>query len=657
MRLWHLRRLRAMSWDERRLRWQRLVREARHRRAFARGGADAVAGPPPGSAPFVAGFADAPWILSAGGMAAVAARWPARWRERTLAEASELLQGTFRWLGAAHDLGKRPAWRREAVSDVAFPAAYWSTLPTASPEGRFDLKHLWEPNLHPAFATLAKAYLLSGRSAFRDRLETLWLDWMEENPPLAGPNLLAPIETGLRLVHWGAALRFWAARERPPEPLLDAVFRSAHYQRFTVAENLSRHSSANNHLLGELATLALVDAAFPGLAPEGSAAIWDAALRREVLLQFAPDGGNREQAFHYHAFALALAALGAQAADARGARWPEPERARLAAAADFLAAGFDRAGRPFLYGDSDESEVLPLAEGARDLYRPALAHARILLGDDGAAGPEGDERAAWLLGEHGLPDPARPAPPPAASAAFPETGQVWLRRGGTEVHLNAGGLGYLSIAAHAHADALSVQVAVGGERIVADPGTFTYRGGDRWREALVRTASHPTVTVNGRDQAERLGPFMWGRSYRTVLEASGPHSAAASHDGYRDLGIVHRRRVEVAGDGAVTVEDALEGGGRVQARLLWPFPAGAEASDEDGGARVRSGDAAARVRLRVPSGRARLERGDPERPGSPCVSGGYDRLAPAYALVWEGEVDLPARWTTVIEPLPPRRER
>ena len=655
MRLWHLRRLKAMNWGERRLRAARGLREARRRREFARGGAEAVAGPTPPDEPFLAGFQDAPWILRPRDLAAVASRWPAAWGKRTLTEASEIMDGRFRWLGMVHDLGERPDWRREPVSGVDFPAAYWSVLPTASPEGRFDLKHLWELNLHPAFVTLAKAFLLTGGPEFRDRLATLWSDWMEQNPPLTGPNLLAPVETGLRLVHWAAALRFWAARERPPEAILRDVFRSAHRQRFTVAENLSLFSSANNHLLGELATLASVDAAFPGIAPEGAAARWDAALRREVLLQFAPDGGNREQAFHYHAFALALALLGAQAAAARGAPWPGPERARLAAAGRFLAAGLGRDERPFRYGDADESEVLPLAEGARDLYRPILIQARLLEGISEAAGPDGDERAAWLLGDAGLPDPDRPAPAPPPGAAFPDTGHAFLRRGPLAAHLNAGELGYLSIAAHAHADALSVQVAYGGTPIVLDPGTFTYRGGNPWRDVLAGTPAHPTVSLEGGSQAERLGPFLWGRRYDARLGEvrldGGTPQAQASHDGYRDLGVVHRRRLELSDPSTVVVEDVLEGSGDRTVRLNWPLGPG-EAVVEASGIVLRAPGVTARFTVEGFAAPARLERGDPERPGSPCFSMGYDRLQAGQAAVWEGRIPLPARWVTRIRITP-----
>ena len=669
MSRWHLRRFRAMSWGERRLRAARHLRNLRHRRLVSHRGPEAVTGPPPSPDLFLATWIETPWLFTPARIARIAERIPGSWRERTLREADEILAGRWRWLGTLHDLGVRPRWRREPVSGVSFPAVHWSILRPVSEDGAWDLKHLWEPNLHPGFVTLAKAYLYSGQDGYRDHLERIWKDWIEQNPPLCGPNLLAPVEIGLRLVHWAAALRFLAARRAPDPAFLSAVFRSVFFQRFTLAGNLSRFSSANNHLLGELATLVLTDTAFPGLASPAETDRFEQELQDEILRQFHTDGGNREQAFHYHAFALSFGLLGAQLARERGRPWPQAVLDRLRAAVQFLDAGLDRRDRPFLYGDSDESEVLPLAEGERNLYLSLLGHARALFAPRsdgepappiGYLSPRGDERTAWLAGEIGLPDsPAATPRREPETAVFPESGHLFLRRGPVEVHFNAAELGYLSIAAHAHADALSVQIRRDGVPVIVDPGTYSYRGGNAWREFLVSTAAHPTITVDDANQAERLGPFLWGRRYHTRLETDSPASPAGSpdgapgivtaeHDGYRGLGVVHRRRVTLRKDGSVQVDDELQGAGSHRVRLTWPLGPGS-AGEIEHGATVTENRFVARLRVEGLPGPTRLVRGDPGVPGTPCFSPGYDRLEPGWALLWEGEMDLPASFRTVIE--------
>ncbi len=658
MKAWHLRRLAAMPWGERRLRIARALRNLRDRRVWLRDGPEAVLGPPPDPGEFLAGWTDAPWVLEPRRLAGLAARWPEAWTARTCAEAKEILGGAYRWLGATREMGPRPRWRREAVSGVDFPASWWSRIPLRSPLGAFDLKHLWEPNQHRAFTTLAKAFLLTGDPQYRDHLAAIWDDWMEQNPPLAGPNAVSPLSVGLRLLHWAAALRFLAARERPSEDHLRAVWPRVHDQREFIVRNLSRYSSANNHLIGELASVFLTDLAFPGIAPPAETESVERELRTELIRQFHPDGGNREQALHYHAFALAFGLLAATGAERRGRPWPPETRLHLRRAVAFLdAARLGEAAGPeaFLFGDGDDSEVLPLAEGTRLLYAPLVAQGRVLAGEPAGLGPEGDERTAWLLGEPGLPDPDRPTPAPPPGAAFPDSGHAFLRRGPLAAHLNAGELGYLSIAAHAHADALSVQVAYGGTPIVLDPGTFTYRGGNPWRDVLAGTPAHPTVSLEGGNQAERLGPFLWGRRYVARLDEVSldgePLQARGTHDGYRDLGLVHRRRLELSDPSTVVVEDVLEGSGVRTVRLNWPLGPG-EAVVEASGIVLRAPGVTARITVEGFAAPARLERGDPERPGSPCFSRGYDRLQAGQAAVWEGRIPLPARWVTRIRITP-----
>jgi hypothetical protein len=57
------------------------------------------------------------------------------------------------------------------------------------------------------------------------------------------------------------------------------------------------------------------------------------------------------------------------------------------------------------------------------------------------------------------------------SAGAPE---IWCR-------CDHGPLGFLSVAAHGHADALSLEVRCGGVDVLADPGTYCYHGEREWR--------------------------------------------------------------------------------------------------------------------------------------------------------------------------------
>jgi uncharacterized heparinase superfamily protein len=146
------------------------------------------------------------------------------------------------------------------------------------------------------------------------------------------------------------------------------------------------------------------------------------------------------------------------------------------------------------------------------------------------------------------------------------SGKVWARCDG-------GPHGFLSIAAHAHADALSVEVRHDGVDILADPGTFCYHGEPQWRSYFRSTLGHNTLELDGRDQSVSGGPFLWTRHAVTkVLTAhtsdTGPSRWSAAHDGYAPA--VHRRTVDLDGDDLTIVDEVLRGAGK-DFRLAFHF--------------------------------------------------------------------------------------
>ncbi len=104
---------------------------------------------------------------------------------------------------------------------------------------------------------------------------------------------------------------------------------------------------------------------------------------------------------------------------------------------------------------------------------------------------------------------------------------------------DAGPLGYLSIAAHGHADALSFTLSVGGKEILIDPGTYAYHTQRVWRDYFKGTSAHNTVRIDGVDQSVSGGNFLWVKHAQSQVIAIERTPLAdrwvASHDGYARL--------------------------------------------------------------------------------------------------------------------------
>lgn len=115
--------------------------------------------------------------------------------------------------------------------------------------------------------------------------------------------------------------------------------------------------------------------------------------------------------------------------------------------------------------------------------------------------------------------------------------------------------------AHAHADCLTFELAVDGQRVITDTGTSTYENGDH-RAYERSTAAHSTVVVNGADQTEVWGQFRAARRAHPRLHRAEQHgpaiTIAASHDGYRRLrGKAVHTRIWYCVPGRITVKDQV----------------------------------------------------------------------------------------------------
>src|SRR5438105_1305534 len=184
-----------------------------------------------------------------------------------------------------------------------------------------------------------------------------------------------------------------------------------------------------------------------------------------------------------------------------------------------------------------------------------------------------DDKARWLLGrdaqaQYDALDTETTRLP--LRQTFPEGGYYILGAefdSAAEVRavVDAGPLGYTSIAAHGHADALSFTLSVGGREFLIDPGTYAYHTQKRWRQYFRGTSAHNTLRIDGRDQSEQGGNFLWLKKARAGcglwLSSAEKDSFEGWHDGYMQLEdpVKHRRLIELdKGTRRLLIEDTLE---------------------------------------------------------------------------------------------------
>jgi hypothetical protein len=459
--------------------------------------------------------------------------------------------------GVEVTLDDPPRWQKDYLADVDVTTGRVGfRLNHRALPGGADVKLIWELSRWQPLLRLAQAAWLLGDNRARD-VGVAWLEnWVATNPPFKGWNWTSALEAGLRLIQftWIDALLSGAggaAESGAPTALrrLRAQILVPHLRY--VARYRSVGSSANNHLLGELAGLMAASARWPAL--EALGVPWHELQTRwetEVLAQFAPDGGNREQALHYHLFAFELC-WQARAALLAAGRTPAPAvEERLSRAADFFAA-VQVPAEPWDYGDSDNATVTPFYADERT----AWAEWRSWM-DAPASSPS----IAYWLGA----GPARVAPPACACVAqdwlvFVESGiavaadDEWLLR------WDLSPLGYLATAAHGHLDALHVALWYRGRAIVIDPGTGAYYGAPALRAHLASWEAHNGPRLAGPAYPRRGGPFLWLEHHAAPgIRTTGERSLTGELP--LPQGVVRRTLRRIEAEDGWQVDDAYDAG-------------------------------------------------------------------------------------------------
>jgi hypothetical protein len=580
---------------------------------------------------------------------------PDRAASAIISDADRMLKGEWEMLGVVRTDMESPDWFRDPVTGRrSAPEAYAFSLDQRDESAVGNIKQVWEVNRLQHLTLLAAAWYLTGVDAYAARVAEQLQSWWRENPFLSGINWTCGIELGVRLINLT-----WIRRLLDGWPGVadlferdDLAVRQIFWHQQYLATFESRGSSANNHVIAEAAGQLVASCAFPWF---DDSERWrresSLLLDRELTRNTFPSGVNRELASDYHGFVAELGFFAAIEASAAGTPVSATAWKLLCAMTDCMAAVIDEKGRPARQGDSDDGRVVIIDAPEHNRWPSLLALGGTLYGRlDWWPQIIPDAGSALVGALLGLDGPVREVAGRAdhRPSRFPDAGLTILRTdavGLPEIwcRCDGGPHGFLSIAAHAHADALAVEVRYGGVDVLADPGTYCYHSEPEWRSYFRSTIAHSTVEIGGRNQSAECGPFMWSRHARTV-EFDVPDAAlnwTAEHDGYGALRprAWHRRSVRLDPDARVIdIADVIDGGGH-EVRMAFHFGPLVHVSLDDTHAELSWPDAAVAgmARLELPAGiEWRVHRGSVD-PILGWYSEGLGRKTPVFTLVGTGQ--------------------
>lgn len=499
-------------------------------------------------------------------------RYPEQWRVNLVGRAEQIREGRLTYFDLENIFHGNPVdWNRDHSIGREAPLTFAPAIDYRDFQRVGDCKLVWESNRHHQFVVLARAYAVTGDERFARAVVEQMESWLDACPFGRGMNWRSPLELGIRLINWVWALDLIRDSDSFSSRFRDRVLHSIYLHLWEVTRKYSRYSSANNHLIGEAAGVYVATSYLHSMP---NAAKWRSEAReilcREVLAQTYSDGCTREQALGYEIFVLQFLLIAGLVARATRDELPQEYWARLEQMLEFVGVLAQGGPLPF-FGDYDDGYVLDLGSGPCNCI-DVLAIGSALFGrpDVCADLDRQVEALRWLPMSLHSPAPDNSVTANLQSHGFAESGYYLLQSGeGDErvsVMFDCGELGFGPIAAHGHADALSITLRAFGEDILVDPGTYDYFSFPEWRRYFRSSRAHNTVVVDGVDQSEITGLFLWGaRARARCIEFAPSHDGgvvSGEHDGYCGLvePCIHRRAVRLHGS-TLSIRDEIKGAG------------------------------------------------------------------------------------------------
>lgn len=544
---------------------------------------------------------------------------PAVAAARTHEQAQRLLAGEVEVFGRTVPLdlehGPGGDWHRDPTTDARWPSDLpWWRIDVRGPDRVGDVKWTWEAARHRHLVVLARAaHLAPDDRRLAGALDAGFRGWADAVPLERSVHWLSNLELAVRSLAWLQCLAL------APHALGERTRRRVEAELRVVATHLrldlrrTRHSMANNHLVGDLVGLAALQTALGQ-----DRASTDRLLAEHVEHEVRDDGSMVEESLSYHRFVLDLLALRVLVGGA-----PLEVLEALERGAQWLVRLGVLEGEVPQHGDWDEGRTLVSTASVHDLRGTALLGLALA----GSGAPEAwraeHDELAWHAG------PGTPVEPAPAETGGGDVGggtsrtvagpwTTWLRA-------SAGGW-------HGHADHTALVVQHEGRTLLGDPGTGAYNGPLDERTWFRGSAAHDVLVLDGEDQLEPHRQFRWRHRARALLgpaiDLDGGVVTWAVHDAYRRLDAPQWvGRVVWTGPEGVVVHDWVDDSAGTRWSLALPLHP--DVTWTDGRLLLRDGPS---LHLHLPAGATVAQHEGEEQPIDGWWSATYGTRRPSTRL-------------------------
>jgi SAM-dependent methyltransferase len=455
-----------------------------------------------------------------------------------------------------------------------------------------DVKVPWELARLQHLPHLAQAYALEPAERYAREFRDQALDFIACNPPRFGVNWSSSMDVAIRAANLVVARDLFIGAGASFDAGFEAVLERSIFEHAAhVAATLDWHPRyRGNHYLCGIAGLVFAGA-YLGAKNWQRRAIEE--LQLEARRQFLPDGGSFEASTGYHRLSgEALIYASSLAAD----ELPGGHFDVIRRVARFTEKTAHPDGQAPQIGDQDSGCFLKVAarwhaltvaqakaryanlDGYNELPHDAVYwdeelrdHSHVVASAAALCGSEGDsaapaalpvgkreerdatvERLRRLPYENKVQHSFAFGTGKRSAVAFPDFGVYVVRAGTSYLCIRCGPIGLNGLGAHAHNDALSVELVCEARDVMRDPGSYLYTALPQERDRYRSVRAHFAPRIGAAEPAT-LGPglFRLGDEARARCLYFGEDGFLGVHYGY---GTPVHRFITFA-DGEILIED------------------------------------------------------------------------------------------------------
>lgn len=439
------------------------------------------------------------------------------------------------------------SWLKDFKNDIKSSPKYYADIDRQEFDKIGDVKFICEPSRFHFLPFLSLYHGLNNDRYSIKIIEKTINDWNNQNPYLNTVHWTSGIEVGIRsvnLIYTHLVLSsFNILSEKTDLLIKDIIKKSYHF----LKNHLSLYSSANNHLVAELAGLTAISHYFENPEYTKSRKKWTKKIFDQVLRQINGDGVNMELSTHYHAEVTDHFFNALKFIKSSGGVIPKNVENRLKLAFEFINH-VEYQGNKTIFGDNDEGYLLyPYYQENFSIYKSLLMSSDIEYKTNYSKKVEFDLRNYLIFGDKKKSN-LNYKLKEKEDKIFEKSGYAFFynNTNNTKLSFDFGKIGDEISAAHGHSDILHFMLETKGIPIVIDPGTYQYhKRHQSWRSYFRGISAHNTISINHSDHAKAISRMSWVNQPQVSLLNyninKNSSEIKAQHNAFDRFGVIHTR--------------------------------------------------------------------------------------------------------------------